>query len=229
MRRQASFRSAHASASIWLANSSVLARHVTGRSYRLDFLLGYRYANLEDELAIREQLLQLPGGTTRLDLEDRFETENDFHGVDLGLLWEGYRGRWTLELIGRVALGNNRQEVFIDGSTATSVVGGPTFVDAGGLLALSSNSGRYTRDEFAVIPEFSATLGYALTPRLSFNVGYTFFYWNEVVRAGDQMDLGANPNLFPPPLDNLGRRDRPSPLTVLIYGRKAKLGLDYRW
>ena len=85
----------------------------------------------------------------------------------LAFLWEGYRGPWSLELIGRVGIGNTSQEVRIDGSTVTTT-GGNAFNDTGGLLALGSNIGTYTRDEFTILPEASATLGYALSPRCRF-------------------------------------------------------------
>ncbi len=40
-----------------------------------------------------------------------------------------------------------------------------------------------------MIPEFSASFGYAVGPRMRLNCGYTFLYWNRVVRAGDQVNL----------------------------------------
>lgn len=49
------------------------------------FVIGYRYQQLDDRLRIREATESLdasfgvPSGTT-LDLLDRFDTENRFHG-----------------------------------------------------------------------------------------------------------------------------------------------------
>ncbi len=34
-----------------------------------------------------------------------FETRNKFHGGEIGVLWETHRHRWTLELLGKLALG----------------------------------------------------------------------------------------------------------------------------
>ena len=68
-----------------------------------------------------------------------------------------------MELLGLFMLGNNHRIVTIDGST-TSSAQGVSFTDPGGLLALSSNMGRYTDDEFVVIPELGATFGYAICP-----------------------------------------------------------------
>ena len=198
--------------------------------YRFDLLVGYRYANLDDRLAIRESLSTVdPNNQTFFDLEDSFDTDNDFHGADLGVLWEGYRGPWSLELLGRVGIGNTRQSVTIAGQT-TTVGGGATFEDPGGILALSSNIGSYNRNEFTVLPEVSATLGYALSPRTRFLVGYTFFYWSEVVRAGDQIDLNVNTDLLPPPLPTTGPQ---SPAFAFVdtdfWAQGISFGLDYRW
>jgi hypothetical protein len=198
---------------------------------RWDLLLGYRYARLDDRLGIRERLSTIGDADQQqlFDLSDSFQAENDFHGFDLGLVYLGYRGRWSLEMIGRVALGNNRQAVRIDGVTVASAAG-ESFADPGGLLALESNIGDYDRGRFAVLPEFSASLGYALTPQWRFQFGYTILYWDRVVRAGDQIDLGVNPELLPPAGAD------PDPLRPAFTYRETSfwaqglnLGLDYRW
>jgi hypothetical protein len=67
----------------------------------------------------------------------------------------------------------------------------------GGLLALSSNSGRFVRNEFAVVPEAQLTFGFHLTKRLDFTMGYSYLLWTNVVRAGDTIDRNVNPQLLP--------------------------------
>jgi hypothetical protein len=49
-----------------------------------------------------------------------------------------------------------------------------------------------------VMPELGLTLGYDFTARLRGTIGYSFIYWSKVQRAGEQVDLLLNPNLFPP-------------------------------
>ncbi len=49
-----------------------------------------------------------------------------------------------------------------------------------------------------MVPEISLNLGYNITPRLRALVGYTFLYWTNVGRPGDQIDLLLNPSQFPP-------------------------------
>ncbi len=180
---------------------------------RLDWIAGFRYLQFNDNLGVNEQLTSIdqttgvPVGTV-FDVSDSFRTINNFYGWELGLVLDRYRGRWMYELGARVALGSTRQTVAINGSTVVSFPGQPTAVNEGGLLALSSNIGKYTHNSFSAIPIVSARLGYRVTPRLTLLVGYTALYWNNVARAGDQIDTTVNPNLLPPPVS--GGPNRPA-------------------
>lgn len=198
--------------------------------YRFDMLVGYRYMNLQDDLTVRESLATVdPNNPTYFRLRDEFNSSNDFHGVDVGFLWEGYKGPWSLELIGRVGFGNTSQELSIDGSTQTTN-NGNSVSDRGALLALESNIGTYSADEFTVLPELSATLGYALSARTRFLVGYTFVYWPSVVRAGDHIDLNVNTDLIPPVQATTGD-DAPAFAfqDTEYWAQGLSLGLEYRW
>lgn len=170
---------------------------------RLDLLLGYRFLRLDESLQMREQLTsQLTNDPGTFDIQESFATRNEFNGFEIGLSrTEGYR-RWTLDMLLKVAFGNVRESVSINGSTIIDDGTGPeTFT--GGLLAQRTNIGDYSRDRFALIPELGVTLGYQLTPRWQANFGYSLIYWDRTVRAGEQIDRTINPNLLPveiPPL-----------------------------
>ena len=85
--------------------------------------------------------------------------------------------------------------VDINGSrTATLPNGGGTSTSAGGLLAQPSNIGRYSFDEFAVLPEGGINFGYQVTSNIRAYAGYNFLYWNKVIRASEQVDLNVNPS-----------------------------------
>lgn len=167
-----------------------------GREPRMDLIVGYRNVRLEDSLAFRENLTALvpPGGT--INLRESFATTNQFNGIELGYVREIPFGRWWFETNGRIALGNNAQTVSIAGETQLIEAGvAETF--PGGLLAQRSNIGTYERNRFAVVPELGATLGFHVSPRFSINGGYSFVYFSNVVRAGDQIDTDINPGLIP--------------------------------
>lgn len=170
---------------------------------RLDFLAGFRYYKFSDNLNIRENLTYIdplgpsPVGT-QYAVQDTFRTLNNFYGAELGLIGTRYRGRFMTEGQVRVALGTTQQVTYINGSTVISFPGQPTAVNEGGILALQSNIGRYTHNNFTAIPMFSGRVGYRVTERFTVMAGYTLIYWNNVARAGDQIDTTVNPNLIPP-------------------------------
>jgi hypothetical protein len=162
---------------------------------------GYRFFHLAEGLHVVEDLEVLeeivPAGT-RILVKDDFGTRNRFHGLDLGLVSEVECGCLTLHLRAKLALGVNRQRVNVGGGTAIFVPGEDTFANAGGLLALNSNIGQFAHDEFAILPEIGLAASYAVTSCLRASVGYSFLYLNEVVRPGNQIDLGINTDRLPP-------------------------------
>ena len=85
---------------------------------------------------LTSQLTTDPGS---FNIIDRFDTRNLFNGVELGVLWQGRRGWWSLDMLMRLGIGNNLQNVTINGSTATTV-NGTTTNGTGGLLAQRTNS-----------------------------------------------------------------------------------------
>ena len=172
--------------------------------YRLDALVGYRYLRLTDRLGINEDLTStdptsttVPAGT-RLAVADQFDTSNNFNGADLGLTGEWRCGCWVVEGLAKVALGVNSSELDVNGSTTVTVPGFAPLTQSGGLLALSSNSGHFSKDRFGVVPEVGIKVGYDITSHVRLAVGYDFLYWNDVMRAGSQIDTVVNPNLLPP-------------------------------
>jgi hypothetical protein len=198
---------------------------------RIDATLGWRYFQLTERLGIREDLTSLdtanPGSFI---LNDNFQTRNQFNGVELGVLWQGRRGYWSLDTLMRLNIGNTYQVVTIAGTTQTTQNGSTTTAN-GGLLAQRTNIGTYTRDQFGIVPELGATVGYQLTQHLRMTAGYSFIYWSNVVRPGDQIDTSINPNLLPP--------ENPTQTTFLnprfafqdsdYWIQGLTLGGEYRW
>jgi hypothetical protein len=173
--------------------------------FRLDVLGGYRYLRFTDHVGVTEDLTNLnpnnpnfiPVGANIL-VADRFDSRNDLHALDFGLVGQWRRGPLSLDLRGKLAVGYDHQAVDITGGTTVTVAGAPPALNRGGLLALGGNIGHHSRDEVAVVPELDLKLAYQVTPRLKASVGYSYLYWSDVVRAGNQIDATVNPALIPP-------------------------------
>ncbi len=187
------------------AEINALCCACSGCNYWVQFLAGFRYLNLEEGISINENTRVNPalpavspffGGST-ISISDRFDTRNNFYGGQVGLRGEVRRGRMFVEVQSRVALGVTNQVVDIRGSTAITSPDGTTAVTPVGFLASGSNSGRYTRDEFSVVPEVGVNAGVAITPNLRAFVGYNFLYWSSVVRPGDQIDTNLSGTQIP--------------------------------
>ena len=202
-----------------------------GYGARVDLLLGYRYMHLDEDLVIREDLQSLnPIAPTEFDITDAFDTENSFHGAEVGLLLEYERCRWSLEVLAKIALGNSNQIARINGDTTITTYGVPDDY-LGGILAQRTNIGEYGTDEFAVVPEVGITLGYQLTCRLRATFGYSFIYWSDVARPGEQIDTRVNPNLFPPEQVPFSGPLRPRFVfdDTDFWAQGLNFGVDYRW
>jgi hypothetical protein len=198
---------------------------------RTDATIGWRYYQLKEGLSIREDLNSLntanPGSFV---LNDSFQTRNQFNGAEIGVQWMGRRGYWSLDMLMRLGIGNTRQEVIINGSTQTTQ-GAAVSTATGGLLAQRTNIGTYTRDQFGMVPELGATLGYQVTQHLRLTAGYSFIYWSNVVRPGDQIDTTVNPNLLPPenPTQTAFLNPRFAFQDSDYWIQGLSLGGDYRW
>jgi hypothetical protein len=169
----------------------------------LSALGGFRYLGLRESLKIA-------GSTTPLDdnvvffngdffpspavssTQDLFQTFNDFYGGQIGAKARIQWCRAFVDFTGKVALGDSHELVKISGfSSLQTTPGGPAQTLPGGILALPSNFGSVTRDQFAVVPELELKLGFQ-TERMAAFVGYNFLYWSRVARPGQQIDRNLN-------------------------------------
>ena len=176
--------------------------------FRLDGLFGFRYLNLSESLRIEDQLFPLVDGeltflgqpvdsSSSIKDYDRFRTANNFYGGQLGTRMTWMSGRWVLGAIGKVALGSSHEATYIRGSTALfSPDGSVTFIP-GGVLATSANIGNYQRNMFAVVPEVGLNAGFHISPHVLLRFGYSFVYWSNVLRPGNQISRVVSPTLVP--------------------------------
>lgn len=160
--------------------------------YRCESLAGYRYFQLEERLAITENLEVAGGGSvavgTTFDITDRFSTSNEFHGFEWGLKTQVYSGLWTFDALAKLGLGNAHQRIRIDGSTTITVPTFPPFTTSGGLLVQGSNSGVYEFDEFALLPELRLQVGRKLSNQCHLRVGYNLLFLTDALRPGPSID-----------------------------------------
>ena len=134
---------------------------------RLDLIGGYQFSRVDDRLQINNSTDYQPQiFGAHFEAEDLFDTQNKFHGGELGLLGEFGRGPVTLSVLAKVGLGNMNEVVTIAGQSALTDAGGFTSYYNGGILALPTNIGTYKQDKFALIPEAEIKLNFKLTRHL---------------------------------------------------------------
>jgi hypothetical protein len=213
-------------------------------NHRIDFLAGYRYARLKDTLLITDNVTAIPlggatipFGTQTITLpfgtgifhSDRFETRNDFNGGQVGFAGEWRRGRWFLGGRTLVAIGNVHKEAVITGSTLSAIPGVGAGQTNAGVLVQPTNYGSYRSNDFAVLPEGSVTVGVHVTDSFRIFAGYTFMYWSNVWRAGDQIDLTINTTqVGAGPLIGAPRPQFPSKDTD-FWAQGVSAGLELRY
>lgn len=164
-------------------------------AYRFDFVGAFRYYGLSDRVTVGENVVFANYfGVQNVNVVgiDGFSVGNDFFGGEIGLRTRMRRGNWSLDVLGKVALGDNHRTVDIGGATAITPPGGPTIVVASGALATGSNRGVHTHDAFTAIPALNLELGYRWNCHWRAYVGYDLIYWGEVARAADQIDLAID-------------------------------------
>ncbi len=214
----------------------------TGWNYHIDGLAGVRYLNLNEDLSITENVANLPtapagrANETAIVFDD-FATRNQFYGAQVGLDAEfGRGGPWSLEVLGKLALGDTNQRININGGQqVTNLTTGVTTPFVGGLLALPSNIGSHNHNAFSIVPEVNLTLHYAINEHWSILAGYDFLYWTNVVRPGQQIDRVLDetqiPNFDPPGTIAPAGQNRPA---VLFHqsdfsAQGINLGLEFRY
>lgn len=198
------------SSSLWGLDAGFVRNLADNANFRADLTFGFRYLDLNENLAIDRTSVQPAGGGLMIALQqlapgatlsvsDRFDARNQVYAGYIGGRTEYRMGSFSLGVQGRVALGPNHESVGIQGTTTATPL--PAAVPApvpGGLLALpGTNLSRETTDWFVVAPEGGVQLGYQVTEHIRLQVGYDFLYVNSVVRPGQQVDLHVNSNLVP--------------------------------
>lgn len=148
---------------------------------RVDWLAGYRYAYLGDELYLGEEP----------DEHDEYRwnraaVSNSFHGGQVGLAGEVRADGWYVSGSAKVAFGMLTAEARASGTFlgAEGRANG-TFRRLGALGAADST-------EFAVMPTLNVQVGRQLTDHARVFAGYSFQYLSRAARLGDALNPGAS-------------------------------------
>ncbi len=215
-----------------LVAAGILFRHnwTCNRTARWDVLAGYRYLRFEEDFAMFQfQAFSDPadaGRTGDITLVDSFSTASEFNGFDMGVETHWCRGGFAIELLTKLAVGNVHQISRIRGSSLTNRPedGDPAtpqvVANDYGFLTAPSNIGRYTANQFGVVPELGITLRRSLTRSASLAVGYNLIAFTKVLRTGDQIDIAIDPSqVLPQPSATLNDS------TLLIQG--IHVGIEF--
>jgi hypothetical protein len=129
------------------------------------------------------------GAPATVSVVDRITATNKFNGGVFGLRHQMRSGMWSLTTTGKLGVGNMHETLnfygltsFADPRTATA---GASY---GGLLVNPTNYGKFTHDEFVIIPELTVNVGVNLTKAITLFAGYNFMWISQVARPANQIN-----------------------------------------
>lgn len=208
----------HARTQLWGWDANVVSHSVREPHRRFDLMAGFRAAGLDEDLHMQENLTLLDEGASifqkpppgkvnniitdlpagsRILVIDEFNTRNRFCGGQIGGRFQWNRGRLNFELLGKIAFGVTQQRSTIFGVSVLDNDREGHIETPGGVLALISNNGQYSQNQFSVVPEIGINAQFDITPRIRARIGYNGLYWSGVARPGGQIDRTINPKLSP--------------------------------
>lgn len=182
------------------ANSQVYGGDISVRQFltgglgtTFDVLYGYQYMHLDENLSLATTSTktqdpfpaQIGNNLTTLD---EFETNNNFHGGQLGFAG-GYReGCWSFDWLGKVGFGQIKREAERRGRSVITTDTPPPAINDTGLLVNDVNSGSYSSSTFGFAPEFDVSVGWHKYPRFDVTFGYNIIAMTDAVRLSGIMD-----------------------------------------
>ena len=136
---------------------------------------------------------------------DQIKVYNHFIGPQIGINADYHYNRWSVMTGFNLGIGVMHQVAKISSSTTqtvktetstqnaagqiTSTTNTSTTNSAGGLLFSPVDVGQYSRNQFGLLPEINAKLGFKATERIKLTVGYDFLLLANVLRAPNQTQL----------------------------------------
>ncbi|HKA35930.1 MAG TPA: BBP7 family outer membrane beta-barrel protein [Thermoanaerobaculia bacterium] len=162
----------------------------------LDFVGGLRWFNLSENFTFTTSSPFIPPQAVDIwQTTDRFETRNNFYGVQGGIRAHWERERFRVGGAIKLGIGGTVQKVDVSGFLLTNDFNGLATTPqrfVGGYFAVPTNIGSRKRATFGILPEADVNLDYRITDWLSVGAGYSFLYINSVARPGDQINRTIN-------------------------------------
>jgi hypothetical protein len=202
--------------------------------FRLYSMIGYRFYRYDEGTLINQTIsptdpLFVAG--TLINTNDRFNTRNQFHGIDLGFRSEFFWDRLSIDLLTKIAVGRLFRTFDISGDQTITVPGAAPVVQSGGLFALGNNSGVKSNSDWKVMPEFGVTLNYQFRPNCNLRLGYSFILLQSIAHASEQIDQNINTNLLPGGNPALGGSNLPAFRNIRAdqWIQTVNFGVEFRY
>jgi hypothetical protein len=159
-------------------------------------LAGFRWWNFDEKFHFETSSPFVP--PLPLDVFrtiDRFKAENNYYSGQIGIIGSYNCGALYANVKGKIAFGANCEDLRVKGRFFTNDFDsfGEVQEFFGGFFALPTNHGHHKRTKFAVLPEVDVNIGYQFSDCARVQIGYTFIYVSEVLRAGKQLSRFINP------------------------------------
>ncbi len=196
----------------------------------VDVLYGYQYMRLDEDLSVSSTSLSLDGSLgpagSVISIADSIDTENEFHGGQLGIASRYREGCWSFRSLAKIGLGSLRRTAKRSGSTVTEN-GTDTFTDPNGLLVRSTNDGNETDYTLGWVPELDLSLGWHRFPHFDVTLGYQIVAMTDALEVSGAIDRNLASNLSTP----LTGAARPSSSLRYdtFYVQGIHLGLQYAY
>ena len=218
---------------LWGYDATGVVSLLRTSSFELTGLAGFRYLDLAESLNLTADIEGVNGRYTGQSgvVSDTFQTRNQFYGGLVGLRGRYIAGPLSIDVTGRVAMGDSHEVLNIWGGFQSRNFTAPVASGPEGVFAQPANEGRTSASRFAVVPEVQFKLGYAVTPWMRATVGYDFLYYSNVLRPGDQINRQLPKGQTFNQADPVISTTSPTRLfnTTDFYANGVSVGIDFRY
>lgn len=223
-------------AGLWVQQRVYMVGDASGNgpSTQVMVLGGYRFLSYDSQLRIDDSrtVVSGTGAGGREFRRDLFDTDNEFHGAEFGVMARFTQTGCWFDGLAKLAIGGQKKQASINGSSVLIPGMVPSYEEGGWLTSPDTNIGNYRDYRARFVPTFRLGAGVRLTPQWTFQVGYTAIVWGGVVRAAalTPPNLAVDTRNIPPVSAGGG----PAPVFPGLGGSELvahglDLGIEYRY